>query len=140
MALDPSHMAPHSLVPVVVPSPSLYESGVVVMRAHINEYIAPSLRKRHFRADWSSEGFTRCSLSTPMRRENEVKKCTLLPKERALFDMAHAELVGLERTLRKTYSYAITAYRRDGGRRRCFFASSSAQDLGESLQGEHYHS
>ena len=42
--------------------------------------------------------------------------------------------------LRPALSYAITAYRRDGGRRRCFFALSSAQDLGESLQGEHYHS
>ena len=76
---------------------------------------APSLRNLHFRADWSSEGFTRCSLSTPMGCDIRVKKCTLLPKERALFDMAHAELVGLERTPRKRHRDLCAVGRRPRG-------------------------
>ena len=76
---------------------------------------APSLRNLHFRADWSSEGFPRCSLSTPMGCDIRVKFCTLHRKERAEFDMAHAELFALERTPCKTHRNKSAAGRRPRG-------------------------
>ena len=44
-----------------------------------------------------------------------VKFCTLHRKERAEFDMAHAELVALERTLRKTHRKKSAVGRRPRG-------------------------